>query len=123
MKKVAKIKIGDLVEIPVYEFAPFRSGWNGWIFRVGVVEKLYISKSGKKCATVRYCSATAGRYQLLPAREATKNVLVDNCFKYDSLSLDARRYQEFLECEKNGEQVCWSEDTAFLVQNGFITAE
>lgn len=123
MKKVSKIKIGDLVEIPVYEFAPFRSGWNGWIFRVGVVEKLYISKSGKKCATVRYCSRTAGRYQLLPATETTKNILVEHCFEYKYLSLAARNYKEFREHEKNGEQVCWSEDTAFLVQNGFITAE
>ena len=103
MKIAKNLKVGDLVEIPIYEFAPLRSGWNGWIFRVGVVEKLYISKSGKKCATVRYCSRCAGRYELLPAKEVTKNVLC-----------------EFREAEKNGEEICWSEDIAFLVQNGFI---
>ena len=44
MKKAKKIEVGTLVKVPIYEFAPFRTGWNGWIFRVGVVEKLYISK-------------------------------------------------------------------------------
>lgn len=121
MKKAKKIEVGTLVKVPIYEFAPFRTGWNGWIFRVGVVEKLYISKSGKKCAKVRYCSKCAGRYQLLPATETTINVLIDNCFEYEFLSLAERNYKKFLEYEKNGEQVCWDEDTAFLVQNGYIT--
>lgn len=120
MKIAKNLKVGDLVEIPIYEFAPLRSGWNGWIFRVGVVEKLYISKSGKKCATVRYCSRCAGRYELLPAKEVTKNVLCAHCFKYERLELATRNYREFREAEKNGEEICWSEDIAFLVQNGFI---
>lgn len=120
MKIAKNLKVGDLVEIPIYEFAPLRSGWNGWIFRVGVVEKLYISKSGKKCATVRYCNRCAGRYELLPAKEVTMNVLCAHCFKYERLELATRNYRKCREVEKNGEEVCWSEDTAFLVQNGFI---
>lgn len=100
MKIAKNLKVGDLVEIPIYEFAPLRSGWNGWIFRVGVVEKLYISKSGKKCATVRYCSRCAGRYELLPAKEVTKNVLCAHCFKYERLELATRNYREFREAEK-----------------------
>lgn len=120
MKKAKKVEIGDLVSIPVYEFAPLRRGWNGWIFRVGVVEKLYISKSGKKCVTVRYCSRCAGRYQLLPATETTINVLRENCFEYN-IARAEKNYKEFREYEKAGEEVCWDEDTAFLVQNGYIT--
>ena len=54
MKVAKNVKIGDVIQFPHHEFAPLRSGWNGWIFRAGIVEKLYISKSGKKCATVRW---------------------------------------------------------------------
>jgi hypothetical protein len=24
--------IGEVVQVPVYEFAPWRRGWNGWLF-------------------------------------------------------------------------------------------
>lgn len=44
MKAVKNQRVGQLVQIPAFEFATMRSGWNGWIFRVGVIEKLYISK-------------------------------------------------------------------------------
>lgn len=120
MKNAKKVEIGDLVRIPVYQFVPMRRGWNGWIFRVGVVEKLYRSKSGKECATVRYCSRCAGRYQLLPATETTINVLRDHCFECVPLAIYTRNYKAFREYEKTGEEVCWDEDTAFLVQNGYI---
>lgn len=34
MKKVDfnKLQAGDLVEVPRTQFAPMRSGWNGWLF-------------------------------------------------------------------------------------------
>lgn len=76
MKAVKNPFVGQLVQIPAFEFAPMRSGWNGWIFRVGVIEKLYISKSGRKCAKVRYCTKTAGRYQLLPCTEYSKGLIL-----------------------------------------------
>lgn len=120
MKKVRNPKVGQLVQIPVYEFAPMRSGWNGWIFRVGTIEKLYIGKTGKKCATVKYCSNTAGRYELLPCTEATKNLVIENVFEWDTLDFAQKSYTEFKQCEENGEQVCWDQDTAFLLNNGFI---
>lgn len=120
MKKVKNPKVGQLVEIPVYEFAPYRSGWNGWIFRVGVIEKLYVSKTGKKCATVRYCSDRAGMYQLLPCKEATKNLVIEHVFQWDSLEWAQKKYTEFKGYEDAGENVCWDENTAFLLNNGFI---
>lgn len=120
MVKVKNPKVGQLVQIPVIEFAPYRKGWNGWIFRVGVIEKLYISKSGNKCATVRYCSKTAGRYKLLPNTETTKNLVLENIFEYNFLGLRSKQYKEFKEAEDEGEQICWDQDTAFLVNHGFI---
>lgn len=40
MKAVNKPFVGQLVQIPAFEFAPMRSGWNGWIFRVGVIKPI-----------------------------------------------------------------------------------
>lgn len=119
MKKARNVKVGDIVQFPAHEFAPMRRGWNGWIFRAAIVERLYISQSGSKCAEIRYCSQRAGRYQLLPNVEATKKIKCDYLFEFD---VDSARksYLEFLEYEKNGEQVCWDNDTALLVNHGII---
>lgn len=120
MKAVKNPKVGQLVRIPAYEFAQMRTGWNGWIFRVGVIEKLYISKSGRKCAKVRYCTKRAERYKLLPCTEYTKNFYIENVFQWDGLAWAQARYTEYKAYEDGGERVCWDEDTAFLVSNGYI---
>lgn len=120
MKKVVNPYVGQLVQIPAYEFAPMRTGWNGWMFRVGVIEKLYISKSGRKCAKVRYCTKVAGRYQLLPCTEYSKGFVIENVFQWNGLALAQKNYTEFKAYEDDCEQVCWDEDTAFLVSNGYI---
>ena len=119
MKKAKNVKVGDIVQFPAYEFAPMRRGWNGWIFQVAIVERLYISKSGVKCAEIRYCSKRAGRYQLLPNVEATARIKCDHLFEYN-VDLARKLYLEGLEEEKNGEQVCWSEGIALLVNHGII---
>lgn len=122
MKQAKNVKVGSVIQFPLREFAPLRRGWNGWIFRAGIVEKLYISKSGKKCATVRYCSRRAGRYQLLPNTEATVNVLREHLFQYD-VGWQQKMFTEGREAEKNGEEVCWSEDIALLLNHGIIKEE
>ena len=120
MKVAKNLKIGDLVYIPDYEFAKYRTGWNGWNFTVATIEKLYVSKSGRKCATVKYCVKSAGKNQLLPCVEATKNLYAEYVFQYDFLSLEQRNYTELKKAEDNGETVCWSKEIAFLVNNGFV---
>ena len=119
MKAVKNPFVGQLVQIPAFEFAPMRSGWNGWIFRVGVIEKLYISKSGRKCAKVRYCTKRAGRYQLLPCAEYSKGFAIENVFQWGKLDFAQKTYSEFKAAEDSGEPVCWDEDTSFLLQNGY----
>ena len=119
MKMVKNPKVGMVIQLPRTQFAPLRSGWNGWLFSAGIIEKLYISKSGKKCATVRWCNRIAGRYQLFPNEEKTINLKCEHLFEYP-LELHVRRTREFLEYEKNGEQVCWSEDSALLINHGFV---
>ena len=46
MKKVdfAKLKVGDLVEVPRTQFSATRRGWNGWLFSHAVVLGKGISK-------------------------------------------------------------------------------
>ena len=50
MKKAVRVKVGDVVRFPHYQFAPYRSGWNGWMFTTGIVSRLYTSIQGKPCA-------------------------------------------------------------------------
>ena len=119
MKIAKNIKIGDIVQFPAHQFAPCRSGWNGWIFRAAIVEKLWISKSGEKCATIRYCSRIAGRYQLLPNVEVETSIKCKYLFEYD-LAMKAKRYKEFKAYEDDGEQICWDEDTALLINHNLI---
>jgi hypothetical protein len=114
MKQAKNVKVGDVVQFPHHCFAPMRQGWNGWIFRAAIVERLYTSKKGIPCAVVRYCSRTAGRYQLLPCVEATEHVAVKNLFDYN-LEFYRKHYEEFKAYEDSGEPVCWDNDTALLV--------
>lgn len=122
MKNAENISVGSIVSIPIRCFAPNRRGWNGWLFTLGIVEKIYKGpKSGKMCATVKYCSRRGGRYELLPVTYATINVYLDNCFDPTlDISCAKQNMPEFEEVEKNGEQVCWSNEIAFLVDQGII---
>lgn len=55
-----KINIGDLVEVPRYQFAPMRQGWNGWLFSEAVVlQKGVSAKTGHKVIKVEM--RTTGR--------------------------------------------------------------
>jgi hypothetical protein len=54
MKKCKNVKTGDVVQFPHHQFAPYRSGWNGWIFKTGIVVRLYISVQGVPCAELVY---------------------------------------------------------------------
>ena len=54
MKKMKNVKVGDVVEFPHYQFAPYRSGWNGWLFKTAIVKRLYTSVQGKPCAELLY---------------------------------------------------------------------
>lgn len=120
MKQAKNLKVGDVIQFPRTQFAPLRRGWNGWLFSVGIIEKLYVSPNGVPAATVRWCNGIGGRYKLFPHKETTINLRQDCLFEYDYIDMDARFYHEGLEAEKNGEQVCWDERFALLVSHGII---
>lgn len=119
MNQAKNIKVGDVVQFPCICFAPLRRGWNGWIFRAAIVERLYTSKKGIPCAVVRYCSRIAGRYQLLPCVEKTTRVAVKNLFEYN-LEFYREHYKELKTVEDSGEPVCWDNDAALLVSHGIF---
>ena len=54
MKKCKSVKVGDIVEFPHTCFAPYRQGWNGWLFKTGIVSRLYTSTKGFLCAELIY---------------------------------------------------------------------
>jgi|GEM_PF-684298 len=55
MRKInfEKLAEGDLVQVPRYQFAPMRHGWNGWLFSDAVVlSKGFGKKTGKPVVKV-----------------------------------------------------------------------
>lgn len=142
MRKKRNVKVGDLVQFPYYMFAPMRSGWNGWLFRVGIVEKVFTTAAGKAGATVRYCSyiptvrniSSYSAYcdMLKTAVEATANVKMDCLFDYEDYELKQSK-----RCIKNVQGLDaetwaqWADDTwggngegiteiAILFNHGFL---
>lgn len=68
MKKVDfnKLQAGDLVEVPRTQFAPMRSGWNGWLFSEAVVIRKGVGRKSKKNVVVvemRTPACNAGSYR------------------------------------------------------------
>lgn len=120
MRKAKKLEVGKVIQFPHQRFEQGRRGWNGWIFRVGIIEKLFVLPNGKKAATVRFGTGIADKYQLLPNKEDTKNIYQEYLFEYN-VEAAQNQYRKFRELEKAGEKVCWSRDTALLVNHGIIT--
>lgn len=77
MKKAKKVKVGDVVQFPAYEFAPYRRGWNGWLFEVAIVKRLYTSTKGFPCAEIVY-QTRAKEYT-----EVAHKIRVEYLFEYD----------------------------------------
>lgn len=119
MKLKRNIKVGDVIQFPHHRFSEQRRGWNGWIFRAGIVDKLYEDKNGKRYADVTYCWRTAGRYQLLPCELRQRRVTLGALFEY-SVAWAEKTYKEFKAYEDAGEQVCWDQDIALLLDRGII---
>ena len=117
MKRAKNIKVGDVIQFPAHQYGFHEYDW---IHRAGIIEDFGISKkTGEKVAKVRYCWRRAGRYQLLPDEERTIWIKCKDLYQFN-IEQAQEQYREFREYEKNGEQVCWSEDTALLLNHGII---
>lgn len=74
MKK-AEWKVGELVQVPYYCFAPHRYGWNGYLFAEGVIVKRCVGtgkNAGVQYAMVKYT---------VNGKEETHQYKMDRVFK------------------------------------------
>ena len=78
MKKVDfnKLQAGDLVEVPRTQFAPMRSGWNGWLFSEAVVIRKGVGRKSKRNVVVVEMRTPAGKnsYGTIEATFYAENV-------------------------------------------------
>ena len=116
MRHAKNLKIGSLVQVPDYCFAPFRSGWNGWIFRAGIIRA--IGKSKKDGATiyqVERCTKNYGYHGDKTTYTAwfRKEAIFEKGYEHAKMLMEHPR-----EYWCNG---CYDEDTEFMIDNGFLT--
>ena len=78
MKKVDfnKLQAGDLVQVPRTQFAPMRSGWNGWLFSEAVVIRKGVGRKSKRNVVVVEMRTPAGKnnYGTIKATFYAENV-------------------------------------------------
>ena len=78
MKKVDfnKLQAGDLVKVPRTQFAPMRSGWNGWLFSEAVVIRKGVGRKSKRNVVVVEMRTPAGKnnYGTIEATFYAENV-------------------------------------------------
>lgn len=93
MKKVDfnKLQAGDLVEVPRTQFAPMRSGWNGWLFSEAVVIRKGVGRKSKRNVVVVEMRTPAGKNSY-GTIEAT--FLCRECFYYASSKERKKHFEE-----------------------------
>ena len=72
-----KLQAGDLVKVPRTQFAPMRSGWNGWLFSEAVVIRKGVGRKSKRNVVVVEMRTPAGKnnYGTIEATVYAENVL------------------------------------------------
>lgn len=125
--KHAKIKVGELVQVPTYRWSETRKGMNGYHFAAGVITKVFTTKSGELAATVEYRSDRYGQEMYNIKGEpigffdrvvVSKNFYAGDIFAYTTLSID----QEIVNKAKR-EEYCghtYTADQEFLIDKGFL---
>lgn len=127
MKKVnfAKVKAGDLVEVPRTQFAPQRYGWNGWLFSEAVViEKGIGKKSGRQVITVemRTPGKSRNNYGTMTKTFFAECVFMTNAISNAARLLEAdgisskEEFYKFIERD----DVTGCDWIRFLVEKGFL---
>lgn len=85
MKKVDfnKLQAGDLVKVPRTQFAPMRSGWNGWLFSEAVVIRKGVGRKSKRNVVVVEMRTPAGKnnYGTVEATFYAENVFTTPAVK------------------------------------------
>lgn len=124
MKKAKDLSIGAVVSVPTYEFAPFRSGWNGWLFSAGIIKARGTSKKGLPIVKVEYpAKGYKQKRHYLNGTEAPMRA--DTIEKWFHVS--AVFEFNYWNCKRNlehpREHWCdktYTEDTEFLIDKGVL---
>lgn len=129
MKKVDfnKLQAGDLVEVPRTQFAPMRSGWNGWLFSEAVVIRKGVGRKSKKNVVVVEMRTPAGKnsYGTIEATFYAENVFTTPAAKNARNILkkygieDAESFYKFIERD----DVTGCDWIRFLIEKGFLFNE
>ncbi len=117
MKK-AKIRVGEIVKVPTTQFAPYRSGWAGWLFEVGRILRVYTGQTGKTCVEVEVCNPQgAHKFGAYTKRYVAANVFDGR----DSVETAQRFYDETKAAGKweNAVGAAWIE---YLISIGEVIA-
>lgn len=117
MKK-ANIRVGEIVKVPTYQFAPYRSGWAGWLFEVGRILRVYTGQTGKTCVEVEVCNPVgAHKFGTYVKRYVAANVFDGR----DSVDTAQRFYDE---CRANGtwENAVGAAWIEYLISIGAVNA-
>ena len=114
MKK-ATLKRGEFVEIPYYCFAPYRRGWNGWLFtKAQVIEVVGKNKFGQRVALLDVCDP----YKM-DGEHYEKRVCEDRIFachdvvEWAQAQVDAHPAEEYC-CGKYNSAVYWLADKGLV---------
>lgn len=129
MKKVDfnKLQAGDLVQVPRTQFAPMRSGWNGWLFSEAVVIRKGVGRKSKRNVVVVEMRTPAGKnnYGTIEATFYAENVFTTpaannarNILKKYGIE-DAEGFYKFIERD----DVTGCDWIRFLIEKGFLFNE
>lgn len=115
MRLAKNPKIGEVVYIPSHQFAPWRNGWNGWLFNKGIVVAIGKSKNdGSKIYKVEY---PCMEYNATDCKiTITKWFNRKAVFETDLWNQN-RVMQHPREAYGSG---CWGADTEFLIDKGIV---
>lgn len=113
MRQARNPKIGQIVSIPTHQFAPHRTGWNGWNFSKGIVIATGKTADGTKCYKVQYPSRG---YDHTNKQTATQWYRKTAVFETSLWSNE----QELKYSREELEDGCYTSDTEFLIDKGVI---
>lgn len=113
MKKVDfnKLQAGDLVKVPRTQFAPMRSGWNGWLFSEAVVIRKGVGRKSKRNVVVVEMRTPAGKnnYGTVEATFYAENVFTTPAVK------NLLQQERKITC---GKQTLWEQRKAQRLKRG-----
>ena len=116
MKTAKNPVVGELVMVPVDHFAPWRHGWNGWIFSKGIVVAVGQSKNigeKRKLYKVEYPMRT---YDKTNKATNTKWFCGNAVFETDLW----RQGQELKYSREELEDGSYSAETEYLIDKGIV---